>query len=94
MFFIIVDGGNHIIIFPAPEFVPGERVPDHGAMPLICEVRIYIFVIFGFQADPLHHTFYRPGFGQLGILYRKGKLVGNNFPAHFTIEGNRVGIQE
>ena len=94
MFFGVVDGGDHIIVVPAPVFLPGEIIPDQAAVTLQGEIRMYIVVILRVKTDAFHHSAYGAGLGKLSIPYREGELVGNNFPAHLPVEGNRIGVEK
>ena len=92
--FIIVNGGNHVVIVPAPVFFPGQTIPNQTAVALQCKIRMYIVVIFRIQTDTLHHSAYRAGFWKLGVFYGKGQFIGNNFPSHFPVKRNGIGVQK
>ena len=94
MIFIVIDGSDHIVIFPAPVFIPGQVVPDQCAVMLQGKIRMDVMIVLGIQADTLHHAGHRPGLGKLGVFYCEGELIGDDFPAHFPVKGNGIGIQE
>ena len=94
MFFIIIDGDDHVVVFPAPVFVPGQAVADQGAVALDGEIGIYVMKILRVLADPFHHALHRTGLRQLSIPDGKGDFVRYDLPAHLPVKGNRVRVEE
>ena len=94
MFFIIINGDDHVVVFPAPVFIPGQAVADQRAVALDGEIGIYVMKILRVLADPFHHAFHRTGLRQLGIPDGKGDLVGYDLPAHLPVKGYGIRIEE
>ena len=84
----VVDRGDHIVIIPAPVFFPGKGITNHRTMPLQCEIRVHVMIVLRIKADTLHHAVYGAHFRKLGVFDGECKLIGYDFPAHFTVERN------
>ena len=88
MIFIVIDGSDHIVIFPAPVFIPGQVVPDQCAVMLQGKIRMDVMIVLGVQADTLHHAGHRPtALGSWVSLYCEGELIGDDFPSPFPVKG-------
>ena len=71
----VIDCGDHVVIVPAPIFMPGQLIANHGAMTLHNEVFVHIFQIFVLQIHTLHHSRHRMPVRQLCILNGESQLV-------------------
>ena len=90
--FIIIKGYDHIIIFPAPVFIPGQLVANECTVVLHGKIGIHVMKILGIQADTFDHTPDGEGLWKLRILDSEGELVGHDLPAHFPIKWNGIWI--
>ena len=88
VFFIIIKGYDHIIIFPAPVFIPGQLVANECTVVLHGEIGIHVMKILGIQADTFDHAPDGEGLWKLRILDSEGEFVGHDLPAHFPIKWN------
>ena len=92
--FIVIDGRDHIIVVPAPIFLPLQIVAQQGPVGLGREVFVYIFQILAVQIHPLDHPRHGHRLWQLGILDGKGNLIRYDLPAEFPVQGDKIGIKE
>ncbi len=75
MFLAVIDCGDHVVIVPAPVFFPGKGITNECTVPLQGKIGMHIVIIFGIQADALHHAVHWAHLGKLRILDGEGKFV-------------------
>ena len=92
--FAVVDGGDHVVVVPAPVFVPGQLVAQHAAVALHGEVFVDVFEVFALQVHALDHAGHLLAAGKLRIPQGERELVRDDLPAHLTVEGEGVGAEE